>query len=331
MSVVLREEIKGGVREATGASQLAAGATSLTVGTGQLATWAFTTGNRFPVIINQGSDDEEHVYATGVSGDLLTGLIRGQDGTTDRLHAAGFSVTHGLFAKHIDLLNEFLSSPTAKGDIPAATAVDNFGVLGVGANNAVLVADSTTATGLAWKTTLAGLTLTLPVIADLTSMTHSHQNDAGGGVLAAAAVPALVSAWSSYTAAPTASGGGFSLGNGTGTGRSKQVGKIVTFTYTLTYGSTTAFGTGRFQFPLPLTAVTAAGQRWPCQVYVEDASGGAEAIFTGAGYIASGASFADFCHVVTDTLGQGYVGPAFPVTFGTGDIITVSGIYESSV
>ncbi len=44
----------------------------------------------------------------------------------------------------------------AKGDIVAATAADTVSRLGVGANNTVLTADSTTATGLKWATPASG-------------------------------------------------------------------------------------------------------------------------------------------------------------------------------
>lgn len=48
---------------------------------------------------------------------------------------------------------------TTKGDIYAATAAATPDRLGVGANNTVLTADSTTATGLKWATPSSGLTL----------------------------------------------------------------------------------------------------------------------------------------------------------------------------
>jgi hypothetical protein len=49
----------------------------------------------------------------------------------------------------------------AKGDIIAATAADTASRLAVGANNTVLTADSTAATGLKWATPSSGLTWTL--------------------------------------------------------------------------------------------------------------------------------------------------------------------------
>lgn len=219
MTAVLREEILGGVRQATGAALLSAGATSLTVGSGQLATWMFTTGNRFAVIINQGSSDEEHVYATGVSGDTLTGLIRGQDGTTDQAHAAGFTVTHGLFAKHIDLANELLSLPTGANQVLVSTAADTW----------------------AAASTLAGLTLTAPTIAGFSNAQHDHGDADDGGTL-----PLLTDAWTSYVPAVT----GVTMGNGTVTGRHKTIGKTVHVNVRLTMGTTSSV-TGTLGVALP--------------------------------------------------------------------------------
>lgn len=65
---------------------------------------------------------------------------------------------------------------------------------------------------------------------------------------------AYEAAWAAYTPTVTVAGGGFSLGNGTAVGRYKQVGKAVTAIVTLTFGSTTAFGSGILQVAAPVTA-----------------------------------------------------------------------------
>lgn len=240
MGPTVREEIRGGVRTATATSAIAAGATSLNVGVGELSTWTFTTGNRFPVVINAGRADEEHVYATAVSGDSLTGLVRGQDGTLDQPHASGFTVQHGLFAKHIDLLNEFLSLPAAKGDLVVASAVDEWIALTVGANGAVLKANSAVAGGLEWVTTLGGLTLTTatltaPTIADFTNAAHDHLDTDDGGVLAVASIPALSTDWLDYVPVWT----NLTVGDGTVIAKQKQIGRSLDVNITLTFGATT--------------------------------------------------------------------------------------------
>ena len=47
-------------------------------------------------------------------------------------------------------------APAAKGDLVAGSATNDAAVLGVGANNTVLTADSSTATGLKWATPASG-------------------------------------------------------------------------------------------------------------------------------------------------------------------------------
>jgi hypothetical protein len=92
----------------------------------------------------------------------------------------------------------------AKGDIIAATAADTVSRLAVGANDTVLTADSTAATGLKWAAA------------------------SGGGTF---------SAW-------TPSFGGVTVGNATYTARYTQIGKLVYGYLDFKFGSTTTQGTG---------------------------------------------------------------------------------------
>lgn len=164
MSAVVREDLIGGARATTLQSGLAAGATALTVATGGLTTWDPVVHGRIAVVINRGEADEEHLYATAVAGDTLTGLVRGQDGTVDQAHQAGATVEHGLFAKHIDVSNEFLSLPTAAGQYPVSTAADTWGV----------------------ASTLEGPTINDPVIGatEWGSAQHTHSGPSSAGLLA---------------------------------------------------------------------------------------------------------------------------------------------------
>jgi hypothetical protein len=90
----------------------------------------------------------------------------------------------------------------AKGDLIAATANDTPSRLAVGANNEMLVADSSTATGLDWKTA-----------------TEQYP-------------------WTAYT--PTLTN--ITLGNGTIVARYQQIGKTVNFEVLFTMGSTSVMG-----------------------------------------------------------------------------------------
>ena len=88
----------------------------------------------------------------------------------------------------------------AKGDLIGATAADTPARLAVGANDTMLIADSTAATGLAWKTA----TTQFP----WTAWTPTYQN--------------------------------FTLGNGTVIARYQQIGKTVNFWFSLILGTTSS-------------------------------------------------------------------------------------------
>lgn len=57
----------------------------------------------------------------------------------------------------------------AKGDILVGSTVDKAGLLQVGSNDQVLVANSSATLGVNWSATLAGLTLTTPVISQISN------------------------------------------------------------------------------------------------------------------------------------------------------------------
>jgi hypothetical protein len=77
---------------------------------------------------------------------------------------SAYDLANGAIAKSI---------VDAKGDIIAATAADTVSRLAVGANNTVLTADSSTATGLKWATPSSGITWTLLNGPSGTSLTGS--------------------------------------------------------------------------------------------------------------------------------------------------------------
>ena len=67
-------------------------------------------------------------------------------------------------------------------------------------------------------------------------------------------VPSIAAPWTAYTPSWTSSGTLPALGNGTAVGYYNQIGKSVDFRFTLTFGSTSTFGTGNYYFSLPIQA-----------------------------------------------------------------------------
>jgi hypothetical protein len=72
---------------------------------------------------------------------------------------AGTGISGGGTSGDVTITNSMATAIDAKGDLIGGTGADTFARLAVGANNTVLTADSSTATGLKWSTPAAGLTL----------------------------------------------------------------------------------------------------------------------------------------------------------------------------
>jgi hypothetical protein len=81
--------------------------------------------------------------ASGATGDI--------EGVT-----AGIGISGGGTSGTVTVTNSMATAIDAKGDLVAGTGADTFAKLTVGANDTVLTADSTAATGLKWATVAAG-------------------------------------------------------------------------------------------------------------------------------------------------------------------------------
>jgi hypothetical protein len=81
--------------------------------------------------------------ASGATGDI--------EGVT-----AGVGISGGGTSGTVTVTNSMATEIDAKGDLIAGTGADTFARLAVGANDTVLTADSSTATGLKWATPAAG-------------------------------------------------------------------------------------------------------------------------------------------------------------------------------
>jgi hypothetical protein len=104
---------------------------------------------------------------------------------------------------------------TAKGDLISATAASTVARLAVGSDSQILVADSTTATGLKWDS-----------------------------------APSPSYTWTSWTPTYT----NLTVGNGTVTAKYIQIGKLVTAYWKIVFGSTTSVA-GSVDLTLPINAV----------------------------------------------------------------------------
>ena len=135
-------------------------------------------------------------------------------------------------------------------------------------------------------------------------------------------------AWTAYTPTITADGGGFALNNGTLTGRYKQVGKTVFFKLKFVFCSTTAAGTGHWNFSLP---VTAYDSNFTFTAAILDNS---VAWYGGIGngnYTGSTSSFAVIIPGTNASVTTwASVGNGGPFIWGTDDNITISGSYEAA-
>jgi hypothetical protein len=141
--------------------------------------------------------------ASGATGDI--------EGVT-----AGTGISGGGTSGTVTITNSMATAIDAKGDLIAGTGADTFDRLAVGANDTVLTADSSTATGLKW---------------------------AAGGA------PSYT--WTTYT--PTLTN--ITKGNGEVTARHLKIGKLVTVFFKFKMGSTSAMGTDP-SFTLPYTPAT---------------------------------------------------------------------------
>lgn len=133
---------------------------------------------------------------------------------------------------------------------------------------------------------------------------------------------ALTGAWQAWTPSWTASTGTPAVGTGTLTGRYKQVGNTVFFNMVLTWGSTTtAGGTGLWQFSLPIQAADA----FAAAVAMRDQSAGTN--FAGAADCRAGSVATAITRIGWATA---TVMSTNPFTWATTDVLKVSGVYEAA-
>ena len=209
-------------------------------------------------------------------------------------------------------------------------------------NSSPVITLSGDLSGSATLTNLGNATLSATIVANSvalgTDTTGNYMSDisAGTGIAVShtpgegstATVSIESTAWTAYTPTITADGGGFALNNGTLTGRYKQVGKTVFFKLKFVFGSTTAAGTGHWNFSLPVTAYDA---NFTFSAAILD---NGNAWYGGIGngnYTGSTSSFAVIIPGTSASVTTwATVGNGGPFIWGDADNITISGSYEAA-
>jgi hypothetical protein len=137
---------------------------------------------------------------------------------------AGTGISGGGTSGAVTITNSMATEIAAKGDLIAGTGSQTFDNLTVGANNTVLTADSSTATGLKWATPSGGFP-----------------------------------AWTSYTPTVTAQSG--SITTYSASGWYSQLGKTVVVQARVVI-SNAGTGSGTMIVTLPITAQTRSNAEW---------------------------------------------------------------------
>ena len=113
----------------------------------------------FAVALDYDTINEEIVWVTNISGDVLT-IVRAEAGTTAIAHTAGASVKHVFTGDDATFFTAGVATAdaaipetvvTAKGDLLVAQTSATVDNLAVGTNGYVLTADSTQTLGVAWS------------------------------------------------------------------------------------------------------------------------------------------------------------------------------------
>lgn len=130
---------------------------SITLGTGA----SYPSSGSFYIVVDLGLSTEEKILCSAQAANTLTVATggRGADGTPATAHVVGASVKHVIAA--VDLseanraVNRTIGQITAVGELLVGDALNSLNNLAPGANNTVLVADSTV-TGVGLKYTTLG-------------------------------------------------------------------------------------------------------------------------------------------------------------------------------
>lgn len=187
MAYAARRSYAGAAPACTLTNAITSGDTSALL-TGDVTNWNNTASGGFYMVIDPGLSTEEKVLVGSRSGSSLSSITRGVDGTTASSHNAGATCYPVFTAVDADQANAVAAALTTKGDLLVTTG-SALNRLAVGANGAVLAADSAATNGVAWSTayaTLASPALTgTPTAPTATASTNTTQIATTAYVLAA--------------------------------------------------------------------------------------------------------------------------------------------------
>jgi len=148
-SISVATTLNGTISSSTTTITVASGTAALLLGG---VTLAVGNVDQFAIALDPDTASEEIVFVTGVSGDILT-VVRGRASSTAITHTTGAAIQHVLTGEDLDYFNSLSPTAyvTAKGDLLAGTASGVIARRSVGTNDQALVADSTAATGVSYK------------------------------------------------------------------------------------------------------------------------------------------------------------------------------------
>lgn len=110
------------------------------------------TASATPARLGVGSNDQVLTADSTTATGLKWATPASPSGGTITAITAGVGISGGGTSGAVTVTNSMATSIDAKGDLVAGTADNTFARLAVGTNNQVLIADSSTATGLKWGT-----------------------------------------------------------------------------------------------------------------------------------------------------------------------------------
>jgi len=139
----IRKEWTGAVIRTTLSAPINAAALAIPLTDGS----SFPSGVRpFVLVIDRGTATEEKIIVTSRTGNNLTVLQRGYDGSSAQSHSSGAYIEHILDAYTVDQTNAIATAMTTQGDILYKTVTGentSFGRVGIGTTGYPLVAAGT--------------------------------------------------------------------------------------------------------------------------------------------------------------------------------------------